>query len=71
MTEHEPNPQQKRRAIPLEGIVAPLVFIIGIAGSIVVLRRFTGLPFWAAALLGVVGFFLVALGGLWLFSRKR
>jgi hypothetical protein len=71
MTEHEPNPHQKGRAIPLENIVAPLVFIIGIAGSIVVVRRFTGFPFWAAALLGFVGFFLIAFGGLQLFSRKR
>jgi hypothetical protein len=71
MADNEPNPHQKRRTIPLENLVAPLVFIIGIAGSIVVLRRFTALPFWAAALLGVVGFFLVALGGLWLFSRRR
>jgi hypothetical protein len=71
MTEHEPNPRHKRRAIPLENIVAPLVFIIGGAGSIILLRRFTGLPFLAAVVLGVIGFPIVALGGLWLFSRRR
>jgi hypothetical protein len=71
MTEHEPNSHRKKHSIPLENIVAPLVFIFGIAASIVAVRRFAGFPFWAAALLGSAGFVLIALGGLWLFNRKR
>jgi hypothetical protein len=71
MSEQNPETPRKKRSLPLENLVAPLVFILGIAGSIVVLRRFTALPPWVAVLLGAVGFFIVAVGGLWLLSRRR
>ena len=71
MTKEDQNKQEKKRGIPLEDVIAPLIFIVGIGGSIFLLLRFTNLPFWAAAILGAVGFFMIAIGGLSLLSRRR
>jgi uncharacterized membrane protein YagU involved in acid resistance len=45
---------QKRQVILWANVLTHFVFTIAIAVMIIVLHRFTGLPFWAAATLVVV-----------------
>jgi hypothetical protein len=51
--------------------VMTVVQIAGIAVTIVLLKRFTPLPFWACCLIGFPLFLGVFLGALYLLSHRR
>ena len=52
-------------------LVMAVVHIVGIAVTIVCLKRLTPLPFWACCLIGFPLFLGVLWGTLYLLSRRR
>ena len=50
-------------------VMGGLVPIAGIAITIILLKKFTPLPFWACAVLSVPAFMALFLGGLYLLGR--
>jgi hypothetical protein len=69
MPEDDPDQQPERRGIPLEDIVAQLVFIVIGGATIVALHEFAGLRVWLSVLLGLPCALLLFLGGAWLLGR--
>jgi hypothetical protein len=66
-----PDKPTKKRSLPLEDVIAPLVFIVVMAGAVVAWHRFAGAPFWLAAILGLPTGFIAVFGGVWLLSRFK
>jgi hypothetical protein len=66
-----PDKPTKTRMIPLEDVIAPVVFIVVMAGAVVAWRIFGGTPVWLAAVLGVPSGFALVLGGVWLLARVK
>jgi len=66
-----PDKPTKKRSLPLEDVIAPLVFIVAIAGAVVAWHRLAGAPFWLAAILGLPTGFITVFGGLWLLARLK
>ena len=60
----------KKHNLPLEGVIAPLVFILAIAGAVIG-YRLVGAPFWLAAILGLPTGFITLFGCIWLFARLK
>jgi hypothetical protein len=48
-----------------------LIQIVGIAVTVVVLKRFTPLPFWACCLVGLPLFLVIFLSSIYLLARRR
>ena len=51
--------------------VMTVVQIVGIAATIVCLKRFTQLPFWACCLIGFPLFIAIFFGTVYLLSRRH
>ena len=57
--------------VDLWGVVMNVVQIAGMAVTIVLLKRFTPLPFWACILIGIPLFLVVFLGSLSILFGRR
>jgi hypothetical protein len=60
----------KKHNLPLEDVIAPLIFILAIAGAIFG-YRLAGAPFWLAAILGLPTGFITLFGCIWLLARLK
>jgi hypothetical protein len=67
-TDSPTTPQSRRFIVPLEDIVMPVLFGVAIMAALFVCRRWLGLPFWGACLLGFPAGFALVFGILWLLS---
>ena len=62
---------ERRRKLPLEDVIAPLVFIVVMVGATIAWRRLAGAPFWLAVVLGLPTGFITVFGAVWLLARVR
>ena len=58
-----------KSSLPIEDVIAPLVFIIAIAGAIIAWHKFTGAPFWLSTILGILSGFAAVMATVWIFAR--
>jgi len=62
----QPPQEQKRAGVDLIDLIMYPVQIVGMAVVIILLKRFTPLPFWACMIIGIPLFFAVFWGALYL-----
>ena len=64
-------PERRRWRGDFWDIVMNVVQIVGMAGTMVLLKQFTSLPFWACFLIGIPLFFVVFLGSIYILFGRR
>lgn len=68
-SEQDSEKERGRFIAPLEDVIAPVLFVCSIVVTIIALKKWLGLPFWAACVVGVPTAVAGVIGLIWLLSR--
>ncbi len=58
------------REVDIMSVVMTAIQIAGMAVTVVLLKRFTPLPFWGCCLLGFPMFWALFMGAVWMLGRR-